>query len=161
MSIVEVPVTDTRAQKLLTDYFAARAEDFPPELGVYRTVLPDPARFERPRGVFVIALDSYGEPIGCGGVRQVDVAVDRGTPGATVFEVKHLWIVPRIRGTGAGRVLLNELEERARGLGASELVLDTNASLIAAGRLYRTAGYEEIEPYNDNPNATTWFWKRL
>jgi hypothetical protein len=40
-------------------------------------------------------------------------------------------------------------------------VLDTNASLEAAGRLYRSQGYESIQPYNENPNATDWFRKRL
>ncbi|TPW94776.1 PadR family transcriptional regulator, partial [Schumannella luteola] len=45
--------------------------------------------------------------------------------------------------------------------GATEAVLDTNANLTAAGSLYRTSGYVEIPPYNDNPNATTWFRKEL
>jgi GNAT superfamily N-acetyltransferase len=161
VSVLDVSVTDARAQKLLADYFDARAAGHPGGRDAYRTVVPDPAHFEPPLGAFVIVLDSAGEPIGCGGVRRVDVDVDRGEPGAVRFEVKHLWIAPRIRGTGAGRLLLLELERRARDLGASELVLDTNASLIAATRLYRTGGYEEVAPYNDNPNATNWFWKSL
>ena len=45
--------------------------------------------------------------------------------------------------------------------GAEELVLDTNASLEAAGGLYRSSGYVDIEPYNDNPNATNWYGKRV
>jgi hypothetical protein len=40
-------------------------------------------------------------------------------------------------------------------------VLDTNESLEAAAGLYRTHGYESIQPYNDNPNATDWFRKPL
>ena len=40
-------------------------------------------------------------------------------------------------------------------------VLDTNATLEAAQALYRSSGYGEIEPYNDNPNATHWFRKEL
>ena len=40
-------------------------------------------------------------------------------------------------------------------------MLDTNATLEAAQSLYRTSGYDEIEPYNDNPNATHWFGKSL
>ena len=42
-----------------------------------------------------------------------------------------------------------------------ELVLDTNASLEAAGGLYRSSGYVDIEPYNANPNATNWYGKRV
>jgi GNAT superfamily N-acetyltransferase len=161
VSVIEVPISDVRVQKLLTDYFAAQAEELQPELGAYKTVFPVPADFEPPEGSFVIALDSTGEPIGCGGIRRVGADVSGGEPEAVRYEVENLWIVPRIRGTGAGRVLLLELERRARELGATELVLDTNVSLVAATRLYRSGGYEEIPPYNENPNATTWFWKRF
>jgi hypothetical protein len=40
-------------------------------------------------------------------------------------------------------------------------VLDTHHTLEAAGRLYAGAGFEPIEPYNDNPNATRWLAKVL
>ncbi len=40
-------------------------------------------------------------------------------------------------------------------------MLDTNDSLAAAGALYRSAGFERIPPYNDNPNATAWYRKPL
>jgi ribosomal protein S18 acetylase RimI-like enzyme len=66
-----------------------------------------------------------------------------------------------VRGLGLGRALLAELQRRARGLGAQRLVLDTNDSLTAAAGLYRSSGFDEIEPYNDNPNATRWFAKTL
>ena len=75
--------------------------------------------------------------------------------------MKHLWLAPAGRGRGEGRRLLADLERRARELGAEEIVLDTNASLEAAGGLYRSTGYTEIEPYNANPNATHWYGKRL
>ena len=75
--------------------------------------------------------------------------------------MKHLWLAPAARGRGAGRRLLEELERRAVEFGARELVLDTNASLEAAGGLYRSSGYVDIEPYNANPNATNWYGKRV
>ena len=56
---------------------------------------------------------------------------------------------------------MEELERRARALGATELVLDTNRSLEAAGALYARLGYERIAPYNDNPNATDWYRRSL
>lgn len=141
------PVDDPIAAELLGEYFSSR------ELGMpeYRTFRPDPALYVPPAGVFLVArLD--GSPIGCGGMRML--SPERG-------EIKHLWIRPAARGTGAGRALLTDLEHRAAGLGATEVVLDTNARLEAAQRLYRTSGYVDIEPYNDNPNATHWFSKRL
>ena len=99
-----------------------------------------------------------GTVIGCGGVRRVESAPASDD---LRFEVKHLWLTPAARGRGAGRRLLAELERRAIEFGADELVLDTNASLAAAGGLYRSSGYAEIEPYNANPNATHWYGKQV
>ena len=144
------PVTDATAQALLAEYFSYRASTFPTPSG-YRVALPDPARFTAPDGVFVVVRE-FGEAIGCGGIRRLQDAR---------FEVKHLWIRPLARGRGLGRALLRELERRALRLGATELVLDTNASLEAAGELYRSSGYEAMPAYNDNPNATDWYGKRV
>jgi ribosomal protein S18 acetylase RimI-like enzyme len=66
-----------------------------------------------------------------------------------------------VRGRGWGSLLLAELEARARQFGATEMVLDTNSSLEAAGALYQRSGYEDVPPYNDNPNATNWYRKKL
>lgn len=142
---------DDDAHALLADYFAMRADGFPGGPGAYRTVFPDPTQFAPPAGVFLLVDDDFG-PVGCGGVRML--APDRA-------EIKHLFLRDRARGKGWGRELLAELEARAVGLGAREIVLDTNASLEAAQGLYRTSGYADIPPYNDNPNATNWFAKRL
>ncbi len=154
----DVSVTDARAHALLQHYFAHRAATFPPEQGTYVTTLPTPAQFVAPHGAFVIAEDENGESLGCGGVRRIQR--DAGTL-LVRFEVKHVWVEPASRGTGLGRALLLELERRATEMGAQELVLDTNDSLEAAGGLYRSSGYEHIEPYNANPNATAWYGKVL
>ena len=160
VSYREAPVTDPTAHALLAEYFASRAATFPPAMGEYRTAFPSPADFEPPHGVFLVVEDEDVEgqagDVGCGGIRLSTHAA-----GVTRFEVKHLYVQPHIRGRGIGRLLLDELETRARGFGASELVLDTNASLESAGRLYRSSGYVEIAAYNDNPNATHWYGKNL
>jgi hypothetical protein len=39
--------------------------------------------------------------------------------------------------------------------------LDTNGALTEAIALYRSAGYREVEPFNDNPYAHHWFEKPL
>ncbi|AWB86014.1 GNAT family N-acetyltransferase [Mycetocola zhujimingii] len=144
-----VPVTDPLATELLTEYFTAREMGFVG--GDYVVNFPSPERFVPPVGDFVIAFED-GRAVGCGGVRSL-------TPSR--FEVKHLYLRPESRGRGWGKQLLAELESRAAALGATEVVLDTNASLEAAGGLYRRSGYASIEPYNDNPNATDWYFKAL
>ncbi|RWZ46502.1 GNAT family N-acetyltransferase [Labedella phragmitis] len=150
VSVIETATDDPVAHGLLTEYFESRELGFTG--GVYRTVFPDPERFVPPVGVFLLVVDDEGTAVGCGGIRSL---------APTVFEVKHLFLRAETRGRGWGSLLLHELERRAVGFGATEIVLDTNASLTSAGALYRSAGYQDVEPYNDNPNATNWYRKRL
>ncbi|PRY69703.1 ribosomal protein S18 acetylase RimI-like enzyme [Glaciihabitans tibetensis] len=164
VSFREVSVLDDSAQALLAEYFSARTLSFPGDQGTYKTTLPDAREFVPPRGVFLVVegedLAGDASDVGCGGIRKLDDPANAA--GARVrYEVKHLWLQPHTRGLGLGRALLAELERSARALGATELVLDTNASLEAAGGLYRSSGFTEIEPYNSNPNATTWLGKLL
>ena len=157
MRFREVDVTSAEALALLDAYFAERAAGFPAEQGAYRPSYPTAEQFTPPAGVFLLVEDA-AEVIGCGGIRRIDP--HPGTR-AERFEVKHLWLAPAARGRGQGRRLLAELERRAAEYGAQEVVLDTNASLEAAGGLYRASGYVDIEPYNANPNATDWFGKAV
>jgi GNAT superfamily N-acetyltransferase len=147
----EASVDEPAAHALIAEYFDMRAETFPMDLGDYHAAFPEAAKFTPPAGVFLVVVED-GEDVGCGGVKSLS---------PTRYEIKHLWIQSRMQGRGLGRALLGELERRARDFGATEVVLDTNASLVAAGGMYRSSGYEEIEPYNDNPNATHWFRKAL
>lgn len=157
----ESGVADDAALALLAEYFSARAESFPAGPDEYRAVFPSPDDFVPPRGVFLIVegedLAGDAADVGCGGIRRVAPSDE----GAVRFEVKHLWLQPHTRGLGLGAALLAELEARAAAFGADEIVLDTNASLESATRLYLRAGYESIPPYNDNPNATNWYRKVL
>lgn len=157
-SLLPVRADDARAHELLAEYFALRAETFPGR--AYTTVFPDPATFEPPAGVFLLVwpegVEHEGRMVGCGGIRLI-----ADGPRGRRYEVKHLYLRPETRGRGWGRLLLDELESRARGWDAAELVLDTHHTLEAAGRLYASAGFAEIEPYNDNPNATRWYGKPL
>jgi len=162
VSFREAGVDEESAHALLAEYFASRAEGFPPEMGPYTAKFPAPDQFVWPNGVFLVVedVDLADEPadVGCGGIRRIA----SGPTGLPRLEIKHLWLKPYLRGRGFGRVLLTELERRAaEDFGAGEIVLDTNASLEAAGGLYRSSGYVEIEPYNENPNATHWFGKTV
>jgi GNAT superfamily N-acetyltransferase len=72
-------------------------------------------------------------------------------------EVKRLFVRPPGRRRGVARALLSELERIAPELGYREVWLDTHADEPAA--LFRSAGYADIEPYNENSYARYWFSK--
>ncbi len=103
-------------------------------------------------GVFIVAR-LRGEPIGCGALK---VHADETPP-----EIKRMWVAPEARGLGVGRRILAELERHARERGASAIRLETNRALAEAQRLYRSAGYVEVEPFNAEPYAHYWFTKTL
>jgi len=152
----ECLVTDAPARHALTLYFEERAQGFPAGPFAYLRSFPRSQEFVAPHGAFLM-VESNGRDVGCGGIRRI--AADDESRAR--FEVKHLWLLPTERGKGYGNQLMKELEARALELGADELVLDTNASLEAAVSLYRSAGFEQVPAYNDNPNATHWYLKRL
>lgn len=151
MRLIETTPDEPATALLLDAYFAERAAGFD---GEYRVVRPPAAAFSSPGVLLRAELD--GEPAGCGGLRVLppDAAGAR-------LEVKHLYAAPSARGRGVGRALLTALVAHARAAGASTVVLDTNRSLEAAGGLYRSAGFEPVAAYNDNPNATDWYALRL
>jgi len=91
-------------------------------------------------------------PVGCGVLREIE-------PG--VGEIKRMWLHPDVRGMGLGERLLDELESLARQAGHREVRLDTNERLGEAIALYEGAGYRRVERYNDNPDATRFYGKRL
>ena len=96
-----------------------------------------------PRGLFVVAT-LRAEPVGCGGLKL---------PPGEPAEVKRMWVAESARGLGVGRRLLGELERRAAEAGARTIRLETNGALTEAIALYRSSGYEEVEPFNDEPHA--------
>jgi hypothetical protein len=57
--------------------------------------------------------------------------------------------------------LLGELERAARRRGVAALRLETNRALGEAIGLYRSAGYAEMEAFNDERYAHHWFEKHL
>jgi ribosomal protein S18 acetylase RimI-like enzyme len=90
------------------------------------------------------------EPVGCGALRF-------GADG--VCEIKRMWVARDARGMGLGRRLLEALETRAAEQGARVLRLETNRTLTEAISLYRSAGFTEVAPFNDETYAHHWFEK--
>lgn len=120
---------------------------FDPNVGA--TALPHEVR--PPAGRFFVAY-LRGEPIGCGAVKLHSDAP---------AEIKRMWIDPRTRGLGLGRRFLEVLEECARAGGAKVAHIETSAVLGEALSLYRSAGWIEVERFNDEPFADHWLEKHL
>ena len=64
------------------------------------------------------------------------------------------------RGRGIGRLILDDLERRARGLGCDREARQ-RCAVHRGARPLSLAGYSEIPRYNDNPHAELWFEKTL
>ena len=104
-----------------------------------------------PTGLLLVA-HLREQPVGCGALKY-----HAGAPA----ELKRMWVAPEVRGMGLGRRLLRELEHHAASAGATVVRLETNRALAEAIKLYRRAGYQEVDPFNDEPYAHHWFEKRV
>jgi GNAT superfamily N-acetyltransferase len=87
-----------------------------------------------------------------GGVRRLE---------GGVAEIKRMFVRPSARSRGVAGALLAALEAAALSLSYTKVRLDTGPKQGHALRLYRHAGYIDIEPYNDNPFACFWGEKTL
>jgi DNA-binding MarR family transcriptional regulator/GNAT superfamily N-acetyltransferase len=154
-SLVEIRPVDPEtpdAQRCLRAYVTelnrrAPERRFDPRKGA----TAEPHEVRPPHGAFVVAY-LRGEPIGCGAVKH--------HPGG-VTDVKRMWLAESARGLGLGRRLLEHLEGLAREHGSTEAHIETSDVLPEAIALYRSAGYVEVPPFNDEPFADRWFTKPL
>ena len=67
-----------------------------------------------------------------------------------IGEIKRMYVRPEFRGRGFGRRLLQTLLSEARDIGYSRVRLDSARFMEAAHSLYRSAGFQEIEPYDES-----------
>jgi ribosomal protein S18 acetylase RimI-like enzyme len=104
-----------------------------------------PGEYAAPRGVLLLATVD-GELAGCGACRPLS-DVDY----ANACEMKRLYVRPRFRGFGLGRILAQALMDHALRAGYSAMLLDTLDDMEAARGLYQALGFEEIPPYYFNP----------
>jgi GNAT superfamily N-acetyltransferase len=99
-----------------------------------------PGEYARPAGRLILAFDGE-HAVGCGALRRID---DR------VCEMKRVYL-PSVRGSGAGRLLIDTLIEMAHEIGYERMRLDTLRSMTRAKAIYSSLGFKEIAPYRANP----------
>jgi putative acetyltransferase len=64
-------------------------------------------------------------------------------------EIKRMYVSPKSRGMGVGKKLLEALEKQASALELYTLRLETGIKQNDAVHLYKAAGYQEIEPFEN------------
>jgi GNAT superfamily N-acetyltransferase len=110
-----------------------------------------PSELAPPAGVWVNAY-LEGRPVGGGGLQALD---------DDTAEIRRIFLDEAARGCGIGRALLAELERHARELGYERVRLTTGRQQPEALGLFRSAGYREIDPFNDGRFTDYWMEKPL
>jgi putative acetyltransferase len=96
-------------------------------------------------GTFVIAR-ADGMAVGCGALKRRD---------PTTIEVKRMYVEPEMRGHRVAREILDHLENTARAMGAERLVLETGIYQEEAIGLYRGAGFNTVDCFDEYVGVPT------
>jgi GNAT superfamily N-acetyltransferase len=151
LTIAAEPPAGADARYCLGEYYRELQERFDGGFDPDLSLVPSLDEFAPPSGIFLIVrLD--GEPVGCGGLKPISTEA---------AYLKRMWVAPKVRGLGIARRLLTALEDAARSIGYSVVRLETNKALTEAQGLYRSAGYSEVAPFNDERYAHHWFEKMI
>lgn len=151
VTISPEPSSSADAQYCLGEYFRELRERFDGGFDPEHSLVPSLDEFAPPRGTFLLVRQN-GQPVGCGGLKPMS------NEGAYL---KRMWIAPAARGLGLAKRLLRALEDEAKSMGYSVVRLETNKSLVEAQQLYRSSGYREVPPFNDEVYAHHWFEKKV
>jgi len=124
-----------------------------PEVGTPAHFRLDADEVADGRGAFLVAYSSK-ESLACGAIRRLD---------NHTAEIKRMYVKPPARRLGLARRILGALEEEARSLKVSKIVLETGSRQPEAVALYSSAGFSKIkafEEYADHP-LSVFMGKRL
>jgi putative acetyltransferase len=95
-------------------------------------------------GRFEVVEDNDGSLLGTYGV----LPLDRHT-----CKLRKMYLVPRARGLGLGRRMLERAVAHARGLGCHTLILETVSVMEDAIRLYTRAGFRPLACEAQSPRC--------
>jgi putative acetyltransferase len=95
-------------------------------------------------GLFEIIEDRDGNILGSVGVFPID---------ENTCELRKMYFVPAIRGSGLGGYVLQRAVDKAKELGFRRMVLETSSKLPAASRLYLRFGFHPFAANHLSPRA--------
>ena len=139
----ESPAQIAQARELFLEYaqslgFSLCFQNFDHELAGL------PGDYAPPDGRLLLA-EYEGQLAGCVALHELE---------AGICEMKRLYLRPRFRGKGLGRVLAERIIAEARTIGYQRMRLDTVEPVMKdAVGVYRKLGFKEIAPYRANPIA--------
>jgi len=151
VSIGPIDPSHPHARYCLHQYFSELDRRFDSGFDPTRSIPALDEEMRPPAGLFLVAT-LHGDPIGSGALKF---------HGRKPADLKRMWVAESARGLGVGRRLLTELENQAARHGVRTIRLETNKSLVEAINLYRSSGYIEVAPFNDEPYAHHWFAKHI
>ena len=99
------------------------------------------AEFAPPSGRLLLARFD-GQVVGCAGLRRLSPEIG---------EIKRVYVRPAFRGKGLGTALIEAVIAAARLIGYRKLRLETAGFMEGAQALYRSLGFNLIEPYREVP----------
>ncbi|MEU3755030.1 GNAT family N-acetyltransferase [Streptomyces olivoreticuli] len=115
----------------------------------------EPAHFDPPRGLYLIAYEDDGTPVATGGWRAHEANAEGYADGDA--ELKRMYVVRAARGRGLARRILADLEEDATAAGRVRMVLETGNKQPEAIALYTSSGYAPAVTkfgfYRDYPSS--------
>lgn len=117
---------------------------------MYTAYVPKRAEF------YVVEAD--GEVLGCGGIAPL-TGGDKDT-----CELRKMYFLSPLRGTGIGAALLEQCLDRARHLGYRRCYLETLDSMEQARKLYEKYGFKYLDKPMGNTGHTscgTWMARDL
>jgi GNAT superfamily N-acetyltransferase len=99
--------------------------------------LPDFESLVPPQSIiYIISFDD--KIAGMGGLKRINTQI---------AEIKRMYVKPDFRGNDLGNKIINKLIETAKEFGYSKLRLDTGPISTIAHKVYKSAGFYEIEEY--------------
>lgn len=108
-----------------------------------------PGKYSEPDGRLYLAF-SDDKIVGCIALRSIN---------SEECEMKRLYVRPKYRKEGIGRILVEKIISEARKIGYQKMVLDTLEKMNSAIKIYKTFGFEDYRPYCFNPEKDAVFMK--